>query len=772
MREACCWLYINQLLIMLISVFALIYLLQGARSQTVQVVSCNYSTPVCACEATYDVCEFNLNIEMLHTFTRYEVNSEYGIRSILGRPWYIDDDGVFRANTRGGKGCKHDPAIDDQSCSEPFAVDGYTFRYFIAVNGRFPGPTLIVTQYQLVKVNVANYLESDSISIHWHGLHQRGANWMDGVGKLTQCSIQPSTSFTYIFNASQYGTHWYHSHSSFQRTDGLYGALVIKQKADDVNIAKTELREQYGIMSFVDMPDKHTLLFSDWLKTSPLELFTKIRSGLHRYLNADKAPTPDTERLGFNSMPDGSGIDLVPFWSGLINGRGRHKSVNYVNTRLSVFTVSPNNIYRFRFIGAQSFYGYRVSIDEHKLTVVAMDGVWIKPTVVDYLMIFSGERYDVLIHANVTSKDDFIIRAETLEINSTTNLFRGDNFAEAILHYNRPGSSIPNSTQYSSISKNSISTRCTADSPCIALNCPFKDFASFFNITCINVHRLELLFPYMENDDELPDASDVTDDDRLIFIFHYEGALSSAAVNSRHFVSPSIPLSLLNSSQLAEVSGKEFCKKLDDPTMCDSYNPGDYGCVCTHVRNIEGGRTIQLVLASLGSINSFYESHPIHLHGHYFHVADIQYGNYSANGRRISTNTDIDCQGSPSCTSPIWRNGQDPYANMGKINQSAPLRDTIMVPSGGYVVVYFKSDNPGWWLLHCHVLDHAIEGMAVVLYEKGDSNPLPKGFQSCGNFTLSVAEYNEAITTPSSTVKTVVNFAFVLVIMVFGMVII
>ena len=93
---------------------------------------------------------------------------------------------------------------------------------------------------------------------------------MDGVGKLTQCSIQPSTSFTYIFNASQYGTHWYHSHNGFQRSDGLYGALIIKQQESDFNAAKIRLKE-HNITSFNDFPDEHTLLFSDWLKANPLE---------------------------------------------------------------------------------------------------------------------------------------------------------------------------------------------------------------------------------------------------------------------------------------------------------------------------------------------------------------------------------------------------------------------------------------------------------------------------------------------------------------------
>ena len=48
---------------------------------------------------------------------------------------------------------------------------------------------------------------------------------------------------------------------------------------------------------------------------------------------------------------------------------------------------------------------------------------------------------------------------------------------------------------------------------------------------------------------------------------------------------------------------------------------------------------------------------------------------------------------------------------------SAPLKDTVMVPYGGYVVVYFKADNPGYWFLHCHIEVHQLEGMGVVIRE-------------------------------------------------------
>lgn len=49
---------------------------------------------------------------------------------------------------------------------------------------------------------------------------------MDGVNGVTQCPIAPGDSFTYTWNAIQYGSSWYHSHYSVQYADGAVGPIV------------------------------------------------------------------------------------------------------------------------------------------------------------------------------------------------------------------------------------------------------------------------------------------------------------------------------------------------------------------------------------------------------------------------------------------------------------------------------------------------------------------------------------------------------------------
>jgi hypothetical protein len=47
-----------------------------------------------------------------------------------------------------------------------------------------------------------------------------------------------------------------------------------------------------------------------------------------------------------------------------------------------------------------------------------------------------------------------------------------------------------------------------------------------------------------------------------------------------------------------------------------------------------------------------------------------------------------------------------------------PRRDVALLPAGGYLVIAFRSDNPGSWLMHCHIAWHASAGLAVQILER------------------------------------------------------
>jgi len=196
-----------------------------------------------------------LEISSIYTFTRYTIN-EHSVRQYVGSIYNIEN-GVLV------------PLANDfclkSRCTEAFTVDGKTHRTVIAVNSQFPGPTLIVYKDQTVIVGVKNNLTDQDISIHWHGMFRFNTPWMDGVDLLHNAQLESGANFaTSSRHASPTGTFWYHSHSSVQRSDGLFGGLVVMER----NITR-----DYDI---VDLPEQQTITLLDWHAETSLELSVRL----------------------------------------------------------------------------------------------------------------------------------------------------------------------------------------------------------------------------------------------------------------------------------------------------------------------------------------------------------------------------------------------------------------------------------------------------------------------------------------------------------------
>ncbi|KAF5863352.1 hypothetical protein ETB97_010232 [Aspergillus alliaceus] len=79
-------------------------------------------------------------------------------------------------------------------------------------------------------------------------------------------------------------------------------------------------------------------------------------------------------------------------------------------------------------------------------------------------------------------------------------------------------------------------------------------------------------------------------------------------------------------------------------------------------------------------------THPIHLHGHDFFVLAQGVGPFSTNSTLQTRNP--------------------------------PRRDVAILPAGGHLVIAFPVDNPGAWLLHCHMGFHSSSGFAQQIVER------------------------------------------------------
>ncbi|KAL1806209.1 hypothetical protein ACET3Z_029277 [Daucus carota] len=102
----------------------------------------------------------------------------------------------------------------------------------------------------------------------------------------------------------------------------------------------------------------------------------------------------------------------------------------------------------------------------------------------------------------------------------------------------------------------------------------------------------------------------------------------------------------------------------------------------TKVYRLEYGSKVQVVLQGTSIVTA--ENHPIHLHGYDFYVIAEGFGNFN------------------------------PETDTSKFNlDDPPLRNTVSLPVKGWAVIRFVADNPGVWIMHCHLDVHISWGLAM-----------------------------------------------------------
>ena len=645
-----------------------------------------------------DICDIRFVVEPLTTMTYYNITDEF--RELKGFRAGFDSNGNLI------------PLLSDTDVSNlvipPIQADGH-FRPIITINAQMPGPTIIAHEGQVLNITVFNELKNvEGISIHWHGMHQRGTQDADGVAYITQRPIPALHNFTYSFRASPAGTHWYHAHSGAQRTDGMYGALIVKDTIP-------------GNLYDLDLPDQHVFLLIDWQRDASIDLFYTIGTSL-RYWQTSDDSNPPFQVYNVTRGPDFTELGPVPFWSAIINDKGRHYNetgqTDIRPTSLNYFNVTRGDRYRFRIIGAQALYPFRFSIEGHKLTVIATDGNPIIPIEdVNYVIINTGERYDVAVHANNTERKNFWIWSESLEVADFSNneVFYnpiGTHRGEAVLHYDDVSSF--------EIEEINETWSCSPSSKCRAVNCPFFQYGNIMD--CINADDFE-----STSDHEIPAA--IYSPNLTIFTsfgFHGEQSTSASSIDGVNFRFPANP-------PLTEYGSFQNSGDMCPRRGCD-HNFNSH-CACTQVFDINdltNSSVVELVVTNRDVMNtSGGTSHPVHLHGHYFYVVEIGYPVYNTtNGQYKSSNDDIECvdsnnspcksqfttvEGSDGFVQEIkWKNIPSILSQKGT---KFPRKDTVIIPYGGYTVIRFIVDNPGWWFFHCHIEIHQLEGMAAVFKE-------------------------------------------------------
>lgn len=259
-------------------------------------------------------------------------------------------------------------------------------RTALTINGTMPGPILRWREGDTVTLRVKNRLQEDT-SIHWHGIILP-AN-MDGVPGLSFHGIAPDGMYEYRFTLNQNGTYWYHSHSGLQEQLGVYGAIIIDAKQPEPF--------QYD--------REHVLMLTDWTDEQPARVLAKLKK--------------QSDYYNFHQRTVGDFINAVSDkgWNATVADRVMWAEMNMSPTDLadvSGYTYSyllngqapdgnwtglfkPGEKLRLRLINGSAMSYFDVRIPGLKMTVVAADGQYVKPVIVDELRIAVAETYDVIV---------------------------------------------------------------------------------------------------------------------------------------------------------------------------------------------------------------------------------------------------------------------------------------------------------------------------------------------------------------------------------------
>ncbi|KAF1963258.1 laccase precursor [Byssothecium circinans] len=266
-------------------------------------------------------------------------------------PGFDSNTDQYRSWPNTGNIVRKSLTITNTTCNP----DGNGERVCLLVDGSLPGPTIIGNWGDIFEITVRNQLQHNGTSIHWHGIRQLNSNTEDGVNGVTECALAPGDSKTYRFQATEYGTSWYHSHFSAQYGDGTLGTIIINGPAT----------ANYDI-------DLGTYAIQDWYYRTAYQA---------AWFAANLGPqAPNTI---------------------LINGTNKNAAGttgSYNNVKLS-----PGKTHRLRLVNTALDIATRVSLDGHTFTVIAEDFVPVQPYTTNYILLGIGQRYDVIIDANATA---------------------------------------------------------------------------------------------------------------------------------------------------------------------------------------------------------------------------------------------------------------------------------------------------------------------------------------------------------------------------------
>ncbi|KAE9447787.1 hypothetical protein C3L33_20314, partial [Rhododendron williamsianum] len=454
-----------------------------------------------------------------------------------------------------------------------------------------------------------------------HGIRQLRSGWADGPAYITQCPIQMGQAYTYNFTITgQRGTLFWHAHISWLRST-IYGPIIILPRRNETY--------PFG-RPYKEVP----IIFGEWWNVDP-------EAVINQALQTGAGPNV-SDAYTINGLPG-------PLYN----------------------CSSKGKTYLLRLINAAMNDELFFSIANHTLTVVEVDALYVKPFVVDTLVISPGQTTNVLLNTKPFSPNaNFLMLASpyftgmgTFDNSTVAAILEYRNYPSPhieSLPLHKPTLPLFNSTLFVSNFNRKLRSLANSKFPANVPQTVDKHF--FFTVGL----------------GSSPCPNNTT----------CQGPNGSKFAASINNVSFALPTTAMLQSHF---SGRSYGVYSTDfpayPALPFNYTgtPPNNTAVGngTKAAVLRFNASVELVMQDTSILGA--ESHPLHLHGFNFFVVGEGSGNFDPNG--------------------------DP----GKFNLVDPVeRNTVAIPSGGWVAIRFLADNPaGVWFMHCHFEVHTSWGLRM-----------------------------------------------------------
>lgn len=386
----------------------------------------------------------------------------------------------------------------------------------------------------------------------------------------------------------------------------------------------------------------------------------------------------------------------------LMNGKGKYHccskcpraDANCVGgSERESFNFKKGKTYKMSLVNTATSTHTTFWVDKHNFTVVAADFVPIKPYVASIINVAIGQRYDIIIEANATDTDttetDFWIHARDCSIGGApSNL--------GIIRYDPESTYIPHTP-------------------------PVDDRHVCYG--CLDELAKDLV-PTVKRTVDAPANANYQNESFKVHLVGYPDETAQKS-DLHKWVLKDSSLYLDWSEPSLSLAKVAFDKDWKRPRFPPGYEP-------VYLEQPQGKWVYWLIEGKFqesvdNSTKKIYKTqapvaHPMHIHGHDFVIL-------AQSDKELNGTIDIPKE---------------------RLDNPA-RRDVALLPVNGYLLIAFEINNPGIWLMHCHIAWHASGGLALQFIESPDkigpmfkdSGRVPQFSETCTNWAAHYTLFNK-----------------------------